>query len=121
MNAMMTTPNAELERPEKDKLLIISAQKKDELFNKTLATSAFSEIDEYPHTGVFGRSYHPAIHGNHDASFAVFAGELALLVCLCAPSGETLGFYGMPTRFIVRKGLGRSQCSAAIKAAFDHL
>jgi hypothetical protein len=82
---------------------------------------AFAEIEAYPHTGAFGRSYHPTIHGNHDRSFVVSAKGAAILICLCAPLAGKLGFYGMPLRIALRRGLGAETRLAAMQLAFSRL
>ena len=85
-------------------------------FDRILSDPEFAEIEAYPHTGAFGRTYHPAIHGNHDLSFAVGANDVAVLICLCAPLDGKLGFYGMPLRLIGRRGLDGDTHRAAVQS-----
>ena len=100
---------------------IQSAEADPAAFDRILSDPAFAEIEAYPHTGAFGRRYHPAIHGNHDCSFAIGANGSAVLVCLCAPLDGKLSYYGMPLRFIGRRGLDRDTRRAAVQSALLHL
>lgn len=102
-------------------LLILSSSAEKDAFAHALNDPAFATIEAWPLTSAHGRRYYAAIHGDHDASFAVCAGEEALLVCLCAPLGERLGFYGTPLRLVAREGLDETAYRAAVKATFDHL
>jgi hypothetical protein len=86
-----------------------------------LVDPAFAEINARPQTGTFGRAYYPAIHGNHDCLFAVCVKDVPTLVCLCAPLEGKLGFYGMPLRLIVRRGLDDGTRRTTIKSTFLHL
>ncbi len=81
----------------------------------------FAEVEAHPHTGAFGRAYHPAIHGNRDCSFVVRAKGSSVLICLCAPLDGKLSFYGMPLRFVVRPDLDREVYHAVLQSTFLHL
>ena len=100
---------------------ILSAQADPEAFKRVLSDPAFAEIESNPHTGAFGRAYHPAIHGNHDCSFAAFVGGAPAIVCLCGPLEDKLSFYGMPLKLTTRKGLDQDTHQAAIRSVFLHL
>jgi hypothetical protein len=102
-------------------IAILPAHADPEVFKRILADPAFAAIETNPHTGAFGRAYHPAIHGNRDCSFSVVAKDAPALLCLCAPLDNKLGFYGLPLRLIARKDLDDDTRRAAINAAFQHL
>jgi len=82
---------------------------------------AFAEINTHPYFGAFGRAYYPAVYGNHDCSFAVHAGDVPVLVCLCAPLDGKLGFYGMPLRLIARRWLDDDTRRIAIESGILHI
>jgi hypothetical protein len=90
-------------------------------FEWILRDPAFAEIEIYPHTGTFGRTYHPAIHGNRDRSFAVSLDGAPALVCLCAPVDSAVTFYGMPLRPVFRPKLSDQQRRDALDAMVSHL
>ncbi len=90
------------------------------IFERVLADTAFAEIDAHPHTGGFGRTYYPAVYGNHDRSFVVCANGTPAVACMCAPFEGKLGFYGMPLRLIVRPGLDNETRRTTINSAFQH-
>src|SRR5882672_4757955 len=100
---------------------IISAQNNPEVFGRVLGDQAFAEIEAYPHTGAFGRAYHPAVHDSHDCSFAVIVKDVPALICLCAPIDGQLSFYGLPLKHIACKGLDNDTRQAAIRLAFLYL
>lgn len=102
-------------------LSIISATARPTELAAILRNPRFADIEAYPHTGAFGRSYHRAIHGDHDQSFAVCLGGVPVLFCLCAPLGTTLSFYGLPLRLFASQDLPEEACVAAVGAAFSHL
>ena len=89
--------------------------------HRILFDPAFAELEAYPHRGTFGRTYHAAVHGDSDQSFAVFAGHAPVLVCLCAPLDGALGFYSLPLQFCMRPGIDAAIQRAAVAAAFAHL
>src|SRR5262245_45909746 len=100
---------------------IVSAQTDPPGFENILRDSAFAGIEANPHTGMFGRNYHAAIHGQLDCSFAVCTEGLAVLLCLCAPTEGKLGFYGMPLTLMSRQGIDEDTKRAAIDMAFSRL
>jgi len=100
---------------------ILSAQADPAAFARILAHPGFAEIDAHPQYGQFGRSYHPAIHGDHDCSFAVFAKDAPALICLCAPLNGVLGLYGMPLKFIFNQSLNNDAHADALAAALGHI
>jgi hypothetical protein len=100
---------------------ILAANTDPAAFDRILHDPAFAEIEAYPHAGAFGRAYHPAIHGNDDCSFVVYADDLPAIICLCAPLGDKLSFYGMPLRFVCRQDLNREIHRAAFQHAFLYL
>jgi hypothetical protein len=99
----------------------LSARIDCEAIDRVLNEPAFAEVNVHPHVGVFGRSYYPAVFGDHDCSFAVFIEDVPALICLCAPLDGKLGFYGMPLRFIARHGLDSGTRAAALNSAFVHI
>jgi hypothetical protein len=86
-----------------------------------LADPAFAELEAYPHSASFGRTYHAAVYGDRDISFAIRAADLPVLVCLCAPLDGTLSFYSLPLRLCARPDLSETIHHAAVQAAFTHL
>jgi hypothetical protein len=105
----------------RDGLSILTAESDRALFDRILGDSSFAEIEDYPHTGAFGRRYHEAIHGNCDCSFAVHADGVPLLVCMCAPVDDRLSFYGMPVRIIVRQHPDAGARPEAVPFALSYL
>jgi hypothetical protein len=112
-------PAVRAQMPESFSTLPASAERSG--FEHILTSPAFAEIEAYPHTGAFGRSYHPAIHGDHDCSFVILSGDRPVLVCLCSSFNGKLDFYGLPLRLFACHGLSDTICRAAVKAAFIHL
>lgn len=102
-------------------LSLVSAATDPARYDAILRDPAFGEIEAYPHTGVFGRAYHPSVFRGEDLSFAVSANETALLVCLCASFDHTLGFCSLPLRLFARRGLDDATYRAAVNAAFANL
>ena len=102
-------------------LPILTINSDQPILDRTLADPAFSDTEAYPHTGAFGRTYHPAIHGNQDCSFVVCAEGVPILVCLCAPLDGKLTFYGMPLRFVGRRDLDSELHRVALQSAFLYL
>ena len=100
---------------------ILSAKMDQVAFDRILNDPAFAEIEAYPDTGAFGRTYFPATFGDHDRSFAVGANGIVALICLCAPLDGKLGFYGRPLRLVGRRGLDGDTRRAAVQAAFLRL
>jgi hypothetical protein len=118
----MAVPSSLTDAPSPDTAVSIVAALTDPGgFARILADPAFAAIEAYPNTGSFGRAYHPAIHGDHDRSFAVSVGGVATLVCLCAPLDGRLAFYGLPLRLILRREDDGTARRIAIAAAFAHL
>jgi len=104
-----------------DNLSNVTIESDRHILDQTVTDPAFAEIEAYPHTGLFGRTYHPAIHGERDYSFAVVADGTPALICLCAPLDGKLSFYGMPLRFVGRRDLDREIGRAVLQSAFLHL
>jgi Acetyltransferase (GNAT) domain len=90
-------------------------------FERLLRDPAFAEIEAYPHTGAFGRAFHPAIHGNLDRSFAVTLDGTPALVCLCAPLGGRVTFYDLPLRPVFHRQLADREKRNAVDLALSHL
>src|SRR5437773_187894 len=107
-------------RPIARDLSILSASADPVAFARILQAPAFAEIEAYPHTGSFGRAYHPAIHSDRGHSFVVFSGDVPVIVCQCSLLDGILGFYGLPMCLIVREGLREADYRAAIAHVFSH-
>lgn len=121
MTALLTGRSGKFETPHSRPVLIGLAASDPAAFDRILSDPQFAQIDSHPVYGEFGRAYYPAIHGNRDCSFAVITQGATALICLCAPLGETISFYGRPLRFVVRPGLDDTSRGLAVQAAFSHL
>jgi len=119
--AIAADPHRLGEPSSEDMLRILPAEADPVAFDRLMSDPAFAEIEAYPHTGAFGRAYHPAIHGNHDRSFAVSANGAAVVICLCAPLDGKLGFYGMPLRLAAHRDLDGDRHRAAMQATLSRL
>jgi hypothetical protein len=102
-------------------LSILTADAEPSLFDKILSDPLFADLEAHPHTGSFGRRYHPAVHGNRDCSFAVCVDGTPALICLCAPLDGKLSFYGMPLRMVASRSLSDDRRQDAMQLAFLHL
>lgn len=102
-------------------LSIVPAATDRASFDRILALPAFAAVEAHPQTNSFGRTYHPAVHGNHDASFAVFADGTPAVICLCAPLEGKASFYGIPLRLIAAGDLDSETRCCAVRSAFAYL
>jgi hypothetical protein len=117
----MSPPNTSSVAPARGDLSNVTIESDRDALNQIFTDPAFAELEAYPHIGVFGRAYHPAIHGKHDCSFVVCAGGVPALICLCAPLNGKLSFYGMPLRFVSRSDLDCQVHHAVLQSAFQYL
>jgi hypothetical protein len=100
---------------------VLSAEADPVAFEHVITDLGFSEIETHPQYGAFGRRYHPAIHGNRDASFVVYAHNAPALVCLCAPLNGVLGFYDLPLKVVLYKALSDGAKPTSLDLAFQNL
>jgi hypothetical protein len=104
-----------------DNLSNVAIDSDRRILDRIVTDPAFAEVEAYPHTGSFGRTYHAAVHGKRDCSFAVIADGTPALICLCAPLDRKLSFYGMPLRFVGRRDLNCEVRRVVLQSAFLHL
>lgn len=102
---------------------IVESEIDRDAFDAILKDPAFAEIEQQPQTGVYGRAYYPAVHGesHHVFSFAVFWQNNPLFVVLCAALDDVLGLHGLPMRIFARPDIEADLYSSAIKFAFTHI
>lgn len=102
---------------------IIAGGQDRERFAAVLADPRFAKIEEHPQTGIFGRNYYPAAHGEkyRDHSFAVEWQNEPRVVVLCSAIDGVLGMHGIPGRIFHEDGLDAGVFKDAIKNAFAHI
>lgn len=88
-----------------------------------LPLADFPEVEAHPQTGIYGRAYYQAVHGDAHRvlSFAVSSLGMPMALVLCAELDGVIGLHGLPMRIFLKEGIDQNAARYATRRAFEHL